>query len=208
LGNIIDLSRTIEDNLPVFPGDSPTRLFQSRFLASDMYNDHRLEIGMHAGTHIDGPMHLTESTEYISDLPVDSFIGNGCLLDARGQTLIGIRPEYEEKVEENSIVLLYTGWDKLFGQPEYFTKYPVIGMDLCQLLIRKHIKMVGLDSPSPDNAPYTIHKSLMDNHICVIENLTNLDKLFGHPDFEVIALPLNIKANGSPARVVARIEEA
>lgn len=38
----------------------------------------------------------------------------------------------------------------------------------------------------------------------MIENLTNLDKLLGSKNFEVIAFLLKIKADGSMARVVAR----
>ena len=56
MSRIIDLSQTIEDNMPVYPGDDPVSLKISRRLAADHYNDHRLTLSMHAGTHIDGPM--------------------------------------------------------------------------------------------------------------------------------------------------------
>ncbi len=202
---IIDLSRTLEDNLPVYPGDDPARLFRSRYLERDHYNDHRLEVGMHAGTHIDGPMHLTDSGTFISDLPVDSFIGTGCILDVRGQRVIKMQPEYEYLINGRNIVLLYTGQDKLFGKPEYFTAHPVVDAGLAEFLAQKKIKILGLDTPSPDYAPYSVHKTLMAAGILVLENLTNLDRIPADQQFEVIALPLKIKANGSPARVIARV---
>jgi kynurenine formamidase len=205
LKEIIDLSQTIVDNLPVFPGDIRTSLFQTKYLSIDKYNDHRLEVGMHAGTHIDGPMHLTESREYISDLAPEIFIAPGCLLDVRNQPVIQWQPEFAESVAAGSIVLLSTGMDKVFGNPGYFTDYPEVSAEFCQRLVDKKIKMLGLDSASPDRFPYLIHKQLLANGIYVIENLTNLVKLAGKRSFEVIALPLKIKANGSPARVVARI---
>jgi kynurenine formamidase len=77
MDTLIDLSQTFTDNPPVFPGDTGASLFQTKHLKVDGYNDHRLETGMHAGTHIDGPMHLTDSQEFISDLSLDSFIGQG-----------------------------------------------------------------------------------------------------------------------------------
>lgn len=202
---LIDLTRTIENNMPVFPGDIQTCLFQNHYLSVSGYSDHRLEMGMHAGTHIDGPMHLTDIQEYISDCPPESFIGPGCLLDVRGQPLIQMKPEYEELVKTNCIVLLYTGIDKQFGQPEYFNNYPVVTKDLCEFFIKKRIKMLGMDTPSPDKQPYPIHKSLLQNWIYILENLTNLDLLFEKRNFEITALPLKIKANGSPARVIARL---
>jgi hypothetical protein len=65
--------------------------------------------------------------------------------------------------------------------------------------------MLGMDTPSPDRAPYQVHQSLLSAGIYIIENLTNLNKLTGEKYFEIISLPLKIKANSSPARVLARI---
>jgi kynurenine formamidase len=190
--------------MSIYPGDIKTNLFQTKYLSVNKHNNHRLDISMHAGTHIDSPMHLTDSNEYISELSLDSFIGPGYVLDVRNQPIIEMKVEYEELVKENSILLLYTGFDKLYGMPEYYEEHPILDMDLCKFLIKKNIKMVGIDMPSPDKYPFEIHKLLLENKIYIIENLTNLDKLLGNKNFEVIAFPLKIKADGSMTRVVAR----
>lgn len=202
---LIDLSHIIEDNMPVYPGDIRTNLFQTKYLNVNKHNNHRLEICMHSGTHIDSPMHLTESNEYIFQMPLKQFIGIGCILDVRNQSVITMMAEYEELIKDNSIVLLYTGWDKFYGSENYYREHPIVDTDFCKFLIRKNIKMIGIDMPSPDNYPFDIHKLLFENKIFVMENLTNLDKLLGLDNFEVIALPLKIKADSSMARVVARI---
>ena len=67
--------------------------------------------------------------------------------------------------------------------------------------------MLGIDTPSPDNFPFDIHKMLLNNNILIIENMTNLDKLLFIEEFELIALPLKIKADSSLLRAVARIKE-
>lgn len=72
------------------------------------------------------------------------------------------------------------------------------------MLVRKRVKMIGLDTPSPDKIPFEIHKYLFQNNILIIENLTNLEKLIDGENFEVIALPLKIRADSSIARVIAR----
>jgi kynurenine formamidase len=203
---LIDLSQTIEDNQPVFPGDVKTSLFQTKYLNTNNYNDYRLEIGMHSGTHVDGPMHLTESPEFISVIPPESFIARGCLLDVRNQSPIRLITEYEQLVPEDSIVLLCTGQDRLYGSPRYFKDYPVVGLDLCKFLLKKKIKMLGMDAPSPDRYPYEVHKFLLSHGIYITENLTNLDKLVGANSFEVVALPLKIKSDSSMARVLARVD--
>ena len=114
-----------------------------RYLETDHYVDHRLIIGMHVGTHIDGPMHLTESQEYVSDINVESFMGEGCLLDVRHLAVIGLKLEYLEWILERSIVLLYTGFDRFYGQPEYYENHPVVNDELCQLLIDKRNQVAG-----------------------------------------------------------------
>lgn len=107
---------------------------------------------------------------------------------------------------ENSIVLLYTGHGTLFGQSEYFTDYPVLTESFAEHLVRKKVKMIGFDTPSPDKNPYAIHRIFMNNGILIAENLTNLDKLLGVESFEVIALPLLIQADAAMARVIARLK--
>jgi kynurenine formamidase len=202
----IDLTQTIEEGMPVYPGDDKTSLKASRFLAEDGYNDDRLEISMHAGTHIDGPRHLTASRQLISDLPVTAFTGEGCLLDVRGQQSIDCKAEYERLIAVKSIVLFQTGFSAFYGLDKYYREHPVVSLELGQFMIAKQIKCLGIDAPSPDKVPYPVHKMLLQAGIFIIENLTNLDLIPAGQPFEVIALPLKIKANSSPARVTARLE--
>jgi len=201
---IIDLTQIIEEGMPVYPGDDAPHLRQTRKMATDLYNDHQIEVGMHAGTHVDGPMHLTESKLFISDLTLQSFVGDGCLLDVRGQQVIDVKAEYQTLIPEKSILLLYTGYAEYYGQARYYQEHPLVSDSLCRLLINKKIKLLGIDSPSPDQAPFPIHIELLSNGIYIVENLTNLDNIPTETKFEVIVLPLKIKANSAPARVIAR----
>lgn len=202
---LIDLSHVIEDNMPVYPGDIKTNLHQTKYLLADKHNNHRLDISMHSGTHIDSPMHLTDCKQYISELSLESFIAQGCVLDVRNQTIIKLKAEYDALIKSNSIVLLYTGYDAHYGTKEYYENHPCVDIDLCKLLIEKNVKIVGMDIPSPDRYPFEIHKLLFKNNIYVMENLTNLNQLLNVDKFEVIAFPLKLKADSSMTRAVARI---
>lgn len=203
----IDLSQYIETNMPVYPGDIETSLFQTNYLELHSHNNFRLNISMHSGTHIDSPMHLTESTEHICEKSLESFIGIGCVLDVRDEKVISMKDEYRNLIKENSIVLLYTGWDKFYGTKEYYSNHPCVSIELCEFLLEKNIKVLGMDTPSPDNYPFPVHKMLLENSKYVLENLRNLDKLLGATNFEVIALPLKLRADSSITRAVARILE-
>ena len=77
---LIDLSHEIKGRMPVYPGDTKTNLTQINYLSSDMYNNHRLDISLHSGTHIDSPMHLTDCNQFISELPLGSFLQRGVYL--------------------------------------------------------------------------------------------------------------------------------
>ena len=202
---LIDLSHKIEHNMPIYPGDSRTNLYQEKFLDKDKYNNYLLEINMHAGTHIDSPMHLTDSKKYISELTIDSFYAEGCILNVKSQAVIKFKDKYKTLVKENSIVLLYTGFDEYYGTNEYYENHPCIDMEFCEFLIERKIKMLGMDTPSPDRYPFAIHKLLFKNNICILENLTNLNKLLEEGNFEVIAFPLKINADSSITRAVAKV---
>jgi len=207
MSKFIDLTRIIENGMAVYPGDDETILRQSRHLDKDGYNNHRLEISMHSGTHIDGPMHMTNSKKHILDFPLENFVGEGVLLDVREQEAIELEEEYKPFIKENSIVLLHTGCDEKFGTEEYFLNNPVVTKEFAEFLVERKVKMLGLDSASPDRYPFEIHRILFSGGVLIAENLTNLDKLIDVNIFEVIALPLRIKADSSIARVIARVPE-
>jgi kynurenine formamidase len=204
---LIDLTHPISDGMPVYPSDSPVRLFQEKVLEKDHYNNFRLETNLHAGTHIDSPMHLTNSPHSIDTFPLETFIGNACVLDVRGSKEIAYQSDFEEKVKENDIVLLFTGHDREFGKDGYFEKYPAVDKALAEFFISKKIKMLGIDAPSPDYFPFEIHKLLFDQNILIIENLTNLGKLISKKNVGVMALPLKLRADSSLVRVVARVDQ-
>ena len=67
------------------------------------------------------------------------------------------------------------------------------------------MSMVGVDTPSPDLAPFPIHKLLLCQRNFIIENLTNLTSLLSTPSFDIIALPIKFAADGAPARIIAKI---
>ena len=201
----IDLSHEITDNMPVHPYDYKVRLYEDKVLEKDKFTNSRLETGMHAGTHIDAPRHFLNRDSYISDFPLDQFAGNGCLLDVRGETTISLKPQYE-RIQQGDIVLLLTGFSTLYGHADYyenFDNHPIVDLEFANFLCEKKIKMLGMDTPKPDNYPFDIHKLLLSNDILIMENLTNLNQLKGISNFEVYAFPLKIRAEGSIVRAVA-----
>jgi len=201
---IIDLTHTLTDRLQVYPGDVSPSLVKHKDFHKNGYSDYMLTTGMHTGTHIDGPMHLTPDTGFISSLPADSFIGKGCVLNIEGKKIIKWKDSYTDIIMGKDIILINTGHGKYFGTERYLGNNPVLDMSFAKELVGRKIKMLGIDLMSPDKHPFIFHKLLLANNILIAENLANLDLLKDFGSFEVIALPLKIKADSSPARIIAR----
>lgn len=201
---LIDLSHVIDNNMPVYPGDSPACMTQDKFLHSDGFNHHRLAIGMHTGTHIDAPMHQTEGGKYINEYGLDIFCGTAKVLDVTGEPVITFRDSFDGRIQKNDIVLFYTGHDEKYGTDGYFTDHPALDMNMVEFLVEKNVRLIGLDMPSPDHDPFPVHRKLLENDILIIENLRNLKEL-RNMAIRLYAFPLNIRADASIVRVVAEI---
>jgi kynurenine formamidase len=68
---MIDLTHTLIDKMPVYPGDMIPVLEKYKNIEDDEYNNFRISMSMHAGTHIDGPMHMTPSKTFLSDIDIN-----------------------------------------------------------------------------------------------------------------------------------------
>ncbi len=203
---IVDISYAISDSMPVYPGDMGVSLKHNKMINRDHCNSFYLQTALHAGTHVDIPMHLLNEDLTVDLMPLDNFMGNGVLLDVRGVQTITYKDEYDKLVSEGDIVLLFTDFCNLLDSPErYYSDFPVIDMELVDFFISKKIKMLGLDTPSPDKIPFVIHKKLLANSINILENITGLEPLLNVTKFEVFAVPLKIQAEASLVRAFCKI---
>lgn len=199
----IDLSHEIDNGIPVYPGDIEVSLLKEKSIRNDQYTAYSLSTGLHAGTHIDCPMHLLESERTMAEYPLERFIGKGCLVDARRENEIDYKAEYDVKICKGDIVLIFTGTDEYYGDEYYYSKHPLVTEKLSRFLVSREIKMLGVDMPSPDFSPFPVHKLLLSNGIFILENLTNLKQLLFLEHFEVFAAPLKICAEASLTRAFA-----
>jgi len=202
----IDLSHTITNKTPVYPGDESISLKQNKFVKEDQYNNFILKTGLHVGTHIDTPMHMLEEKSTIDTYPLEKFCGNAVLINAYQEDIITYKDEYKDLVKENDIVLIYTGHSQFYHHDNYYKNYPTLTVELVLFLIQRKVKMIGLDSPSPDVYPFLFHHLFFKQQIMIIENLTNLNELVNINAFEIYAFPLKITADASLVRVVAKVK--
>ena len=200
----IDLTHQFTAEMPVWPGD-PVPVFTSiASIANDGFADEELTSGLHVGTHIDAPAHVMNGGKLLSDYPIERFSGHGVLVDARHKSLISADLLRGVELQQGDIVLVLTGWSVKYHEPVYFERFPEFAEDFADKLVEAQVSMVGSDTPSPDKEPYLIHQQLLGSGVLIAENLNHLDQLANVPEFDVVALPINLVASAAPARIVAR----
>jgi kynurenine formamidase len=198
---IYDLTQTINEDLPVYPGDPKTKLEPVGDIDQTGFVDHLLTIDSHSGTHIDAPAHMIAGGKELKDYPIDRFIGRGVCLDVRNG--FNDRDIKQQINEEGLAVLFYTAASDYFYEPKYWQDYPVMNQACTKILIDKKVSIVGVDAGSFDNTEdFPVHKTLLTASIVLIENLTGLEPLVGKI-FDFYALPLKLEKDGAPARVIA-----
>lgn len=175
---IIDLTMTIEDNMPVFEGDPKVTLKQISRINADGYSNYVLSTNMHAGTHIDGAAHMIAGKPLIDRYRLDDLIGLA--------RYVSDDVSYENRSESFLVV-------KMSGK--------TLNEAFIAAIISAKIKLIVIDKQSVDDVPYTSHKRLFNNGILIVENAINMDKLAGLDRFKLYVIPLKIKADSSPVRV-------
>ena len=218
---IIDLTLPITSNMDVPPGNRktlpPVDIRTYRTHADSGIQVGFYQSGIHAGTHLDAPLHIVDGGKSIDQLELSYFLGDAYCIDCsevgeNEPVTAAMLEKSAEFIEPGMMVFLYTGWsDKLFGTDKYWTDCPYLGEDAAQWLVDKGAKIAGYDffqeagakSPVLDASKFVVHKILLSNGVLNIEHMTNLGKIVGQKVF-CIALPLKlIGAEGSPSRVIA-----
>lgn len=200
----IDLTQTFSADMPVYPGDPKSELKRIATIEKEGFVDHQLNAAMHVGTHMDAPWHMIASGKRISQIEPDRFFGSGKLIDARGQEKIDSDLLNGIEISEGDIVLVYTDFGVRFREAEYYEKYPELTEAFAKKMVELKVKIVGMDTPSPDRSPFMVHKILLGNEVLILENLTNLEGLLNQK-FEVVALPAKLETEAASVRVIAKI---
>lgn len=218
---VIDLSIPIDEATPFYPGDPEPSVCAAATIARDGFNVSRLELGSHSGTHCDAPVHFLEDGLTLDQLPLERFIGPGVVVDATGLEPRGVidweRLEpHAEALGPGVIVLLHTGWDARRRDPSYF-EHPYLDGDACERLLGLGVRTIGIDAINLDETPtgeldratFRCHAAIARAEGVIVENLTNLQALYGIRPPLVSVLPLHLPgADGAPTRAVALVDPA
>lgn len=209
---VLDLTHTITNAMPVYPGTEQPRLTTACTIDEAGYRETLLHMYSHTGTHMDAPAHMIESGTTLDAFDAEAFVGRGYVLDCRGQREISadLLRRHEAAIRQAEFLLFCTGWDAFWGQEKYYEDFPCLTAEAAELVAQLPLKGIGEDCISIDpcdSVDFPNHMTLLGRGLVNTENLKNLDKLIGRT-FTFVTLPLKFEnADGCSCRAVAIVKE-
>jgi len=210
---IIDLSHELHTKMPTYPGDCPRPKITTLTNRNDSgITISSIRLGSHYGTHIDAPRHFFPDGKALLDISVGEFFGKAICLRKNGQTSGEIMMSDQDietiQNEQPEWILVYTGFDKYWGKPNYFTEHPYLSEQMVKILTETKTMGIGVDFPSIDAADakddnYPVHHVWLGDGRLAVENLCGLQSLPEKEGFNFCALPLKMNTEGAPVRALA-----
>ena len=201
---IWDISPPVDEQAPVFPGDTPYSQRLHFSLSPDCpVNVNSITLSPHTGAHADAPMHYANGGASSGELELSPYLGACRVIHCIGYGPL-VLPEHIAHALHGlpQRVLLRTS--KVASQS--WASFTAIAPETLAQLATKNIALIGIDTPSVDPADsqrLPCHQLLLAHGLRVLENLVLDDVPEG--DYELIALPLKLmRADASPVRAILR----
>ena len=204
---LIDISRTLEPSLAVWPGDTP---FERRTMLSmtegAFVNLSTLTLSAHTGAHVDAPFHVQREGITMEQVALEPYWGPAQVVTV--QKAAGpLRVEDFAHVDLRRAPRLLVRSAAGSGPHDVFpAEFVYPSPELARVLAQAGIVLYGSESPSTDDAASKElpgHHALLNAGILILEGLD----LSAAPDgvYELVALPLKIAGgDGSPVRAALR----
>lgn len=208
MSRIYDVSLTIQPGMVTWPGDPGVALERtSKMDEGDVYNDSRMNMGVHTGTHVDAPRHFVPGGATVEKLDLNILTGpvqvvhlpdNIEVITAEVISGLGIAADTQRLLfrTRNSRY-----WDE---SPTIFQEdYVAISTDGAKALVEMGIRLVGVDylSVAPYYNTISPHQTFLQAGTVLVEGL-NLEAV-AEGEYMLYCLPMKLGgSDGAPARVI------
>ena len=78
---VIDLTHTIKENMPVYPGTGTPKLEPANTYEENGFRETLVSFYSHTGTHMDPPAHLFAGRTTLDAFPASQFLGRALVID-------------------------------------------------------------------------------------------------------------------------------
>lgn len=220
--HLIDLTHPIHNGMPTTatPWHPITEVIQLGRHCYEGRESYKVVLGSHTGTHMDSPAHMIENGfPRIDQIPLDILVGPAKMLNipkgSYGRISVGDLEGCGVNMQAGDRIVVNTGWYKQWMKQTFYREWPSFEPEAVEWLVEKGIRMVAMDTPSPDNPldtleagkPNPMHFALLSRGVIIVEYMNNLDAVTV-TEFELYALPLLMKdLDGFPLRAIASWED-
>lgn len=209
---IYDITLLIRPGMPVWPGDPQVELKRIQKMEEGApCNVSYYSSAVHAGTHVDAPVHFIPGATTIETLPLDVLVGTAQVVQLPDDCgLITGDVVHSCGIEAGTLrVLFKTRSSKYWAQnlKEFQKDFVGISPDGAEALVSLGVKLVGVDylSVAPFNQGGPTHQVLLGAGVIALEGLNLSEVAAGK--YELYCLPLKLGgSDGAPARTIL-IEE-
>lgn len=200
----IDISARLRPGVTTWPTSvgfavHPTRAIER----GDEVNESRLDMDVHVGTHIEGPLHFIDGGAPVESIPLETLIGPAHVElvadadDVGPDELSGV-PEGVER-----LLIRTRNSDEWHGDEPFRTDYVALTQEGARRVVERGIRLVGIDYVSIqrfDDDPET-HRILLRGGVTILEGLHLADVAPG--TYRLVCLPLRLEGTeASPARAI------
>jgi arylformamidase len=202
---MIDVTRPIFTGMTVWPGDEDVLLERvSNISDNSATNVSRIRMGVHAGTHVDAPLHFINGGKSIDQLDINLFTGWVQIVDTNGADNIQLDHITRIPLQKGDAVFFKTPYSEKTLNEDFDTEYSGLSIDAALYLLSKGVRVIGTDALSIEgyhDKSHSVHKTLLTNEVLIVEGLCLKDVSSGR--YKYICMPMLIQgSDGAPARVL------
>lgn len=223
---VVDLTLPLGPETVMWPGGAAPFAEVVETVKHDGNYARRVHLSEHSGTHVDAPNHFVEGGQAVTDLPLQTLISPAVVIDAsvdingNGDAVLELATvkAWEEKhgvIPAGCVVLLRTGWEDLYDQPQRYgagpdgLHFPGFGVEAASYLVERGVVGIGIDTLGIDagaDLDFPVHRHVtLPKQVWHIENLTNLKSLPTTGALVFIGVLPLVDGSGSPARILALV---
>jgi kynurenine formamidase len=232
---LVDLSHTFGPRTLYWPTSTTSfkldQLAYGQTPGGWFYSSNAYSAPEHGGTHLDAPIHFSETGLTTDRIPLEQFVGPAVVIDVSRQAARD--PDYRltvadvaawekahGRIPRGAIVVLRTGWAMRWPDARSYLgddkagdasnlHFPSYGADAARLLVeQRRVSALGADVASIDygaSGDFIVHRIAAAANVLGLENLANVS-LLPPKGATIIALPLKIEGgSGGPLRAIALV---
>jgi kynurenine formamidase len=158
----VDLTHRFSIHTPGWVGYPSPKLSYIQRHATHGIVSQMLETPLHAGTHLDGEMHIVSGGKDVASIPIERLCRPGVIADisAEMEDWAVIRPHHitdRVEVRKGDVLIYHTGYHRFFnGRPDedeerYFLRHPGGGRELAEWIVEMELAWTGFDCASGDH---------------------------------------------------------